>query len=566
MFDAVGGLSTRDGGLGARSGTDLSLRLRAAGGRLVYDGRAALWQHEAPTSRLRRTSRPVADVWGPRLFREAMLDALTGGGRLSSAPFHVAITLMSLDPDDGFGDWYTGHELGDALGAFGWRVSYLERKADGWYDPDPSVEAVIVLLDTCDIRRLPRTVVTMAWVRSWPERWLERPWFDEYDIVFGSSDRIVAMVRERKLEGRDAAAARDQPGPVRPIRSGGPELACDVLFVGNYWSQPRGVVDALPALAERGLSVRVHGRGWDEVPAFSAIDRGFTRLRGHPRRVCVGSGRDRRRGDLDQGLWLGQLPRLRRPGGRRGRRQQWGAGRPRPVRRRLPDLVGRDDRWSSSSRRSWRDPDRAAEDCQAVPRPGPPAPSLRGSGGDDPRRPRALGIGDPLRAPDRRPELGRHRALGRLPPRPGPPAVARASGPSDASAVPARLGDPVAAREDVTVHVFGLKEAPTRPGQVNLLWQISHPDLATPAMYDRYDHVFVASDAFAARMASLTRQPGRPRCTRRPTRSASIPIPPARTTSCCSWRTRGTSGGGSSTTWPARPTTSPCTAAAGCPT
>ena len=52
MFDAVGGLSTREGGLGARSGTDLSLRLRAAGGRLVYDGRAALWQHEAPSSRL----------------------------------------------------------------------------------------------------------------------------------------------------------------------------------------------------------------------------------------------------------------------------------------------------------------------------------------------------------------------------------------------------------------------------------------------------------------------------------------------------------------------------------
>jgi spore maturation protein CgeB len=62
---------------------------------------------------------------------------------------------------------------------------------------------------------------------------------------------------------------------------------------------------------------------------------------------------------------------------------------------------------------------------------------------------------------------------------------------------------PVAAREDVTIHLLGLKEAPTRRAQVNLLWQISHPDLAQPAIYDRYDHVFVASDLFAARMGAL---------------------------------------------------------------
>ena len=38
----------------------------------------------------------------------------------------------------------------------------------------------------------------------------------------------------------------------------------------------------------------------------------------------------------------------------------------------------------------------------------------------------------------------------------------------------------VAARDDVAVHILGLEEAPIRPNQVNILWQISHPDLATP--------------------------------------------------------------------------------------
>ena len=68
---------------------------------------------------------------------------------------------------------------------------------------------------------------------------------------------------------------------------------------------------------------------------------------------------------------------------------------------------------------------------------------------------------------------------------------------------------PVAAREDATLHVFGLRAAPTRPSQVNLLWQISHPDLADPDLYDRYDAAFVASDRFAAAMAARTTTPVR---------------------------------------------------------
>jgi O-antigen biosynthesis protein len=65
----------------------------------------------------------------------------------------------------------------------------------------------------------------------------------------------------------------------------------------------------------------------------------------------------------------------------------------------------------------------------------------------------------------------------------------------------------VAARDDVAVHLFGLKEAPTHPGQVNLLWHISHPDLATRELYDRYDHAFVASDRFADTMAEQAEVP-----------------------------------------------------------
>ncbi len=67
-----------------------------------------------------------------------------------------------------------------------------------------------------------------------------------------------------------------------------------------------------------------------------------------------------------------------------------------------------------------------------------------------------------------------------------------------------------AAMDDATLHLFGNQQAHNRPAQVNVLWQISHPDLASGEMYDTYDHAFVASDRFADRMAGQARIPVEP--------------------------------------------------------
>ena len=64
-------------------------------------------------------------------------------------------------------------------------------------------------------------------------------------------------------------------------------------------------------------------------------------------------------------------------------------------------------------------------------------------------------------------------------------------------------------------------------------------------------------------MAGEDSRPRSARSTRRPIPSDSGPTRPARSTSCCSWPTRGTSPARSSTNWPARPTTWPSTERAG---
>ncbi len=58
-----------------------------------------------------------------------------------------------------------------------------------------------------------------------------------------------------------------------------------------------------------------------------------------------------------------------------------------------------------------------------------------------------------------------------------------------------------AARDDATIHLYGLAATPTRPGRIDVLWHISHPDRVSPELYERFDRVFVASDGFARWMA-----------------------------------------------------------------
>jgi GT2 family glycosyltransferase/glycosyltransferase involved in cell wall biosynthesis len=67
-----------------------------------------------------------------------------------------------------------------------------------------------------------------------------------------------------------------------------------------------------------------------------------------------------------------------------------------------------------------------------------------------------------------------------------------------------------AARDDLIIHLVGLAGAPSRPGRLDVLWHISHPDRASVELYERYDHVFVGSDGFARWMQTQVRVPVSP--------------------------------------------------------
>jgi O-antigen biosynthesis protein len=512
-LEAVGGFAVGyDYGL---EDIDLCIRLRERGGRLVYDGRVALWHHESATrARVRRdlarkrvqgNRQTFIDRWAPRLTREVLLDALHGSRRWTERPVHVGIGITKDDPDAGYGDWHTGHELGDALAALGWQVTYLERYKDRWLQPDPSIDVVISLLDAYDIRALPRTFITVAWIRNWGDRWVERPWFDDYDLVFTSSDVLGDVVRSRSGKVPRRLPIASNPSRFRPMEAAA-ELACDVLFVGNHWGQERGVVRALPELAAAGLTVHVYGKGWEQVPGMAELHRGYLAYDDIPAayagaRVVVddtatptkpyGSVNSRVFDALAAGavvvtdneigareLFGDDLPTWSDAATLRAAvhaaLDDPGAARARAQRLRERVLAGHTYALRAESVRDalidWASARRFGI------RIGPPSWEVAGQWGD----------------------LHFARAVQRR--------LERAGHPTRVHLLP-DWDSEVAARDDATLHVFGLRTARNRSGQVNLLWQISHPDLASPELYAAYDATFAASSRFARRVAALADRP-----------------------------------------------------------
>ena len=73
--------------------------------------------------------------------------------------------------------------------------------------------------------------------------------------------------------------------------------------------------------------------------------------------------------------------------------------------------------------------------------------------------------------------------------------------------VAAEATAPEALQADVALHLFGSRVPPVRPGQVSVLWVISHPDRVSSALCAAYDVVFVASESLSKQLAEATSVP-----------------------------------------------------------
>lgn len=507
-FAEIGGFS--EGYHYGSEDVDLCLKLRRSGAAIRYCAEAVLWHHEYGTQNAEGRERKrrnrllnreaFIDQWGPQLFRQVLGDKVQTHGEWSDDPLHVGITLTNNDVSAGWGDWYTAHELGDALEELGWQVTYLERYRDRWYDIDRSIDAVIVLLDRYDLRRIPRHVVTIAWVRNWTDRWLSHPWFDDFDIVFASSETSKKLIEARSSKVAAILPLATNPDLFRP-RESVADRGADLLFVGNYWKKPRTVLDVLPPLTKE-IKVHLYGRGWEDVPSLAPIHLGTLPYEELPQvyasaRLVLDdtAGPTKPYGAVNSrvfdALAAGTLVVSDNPHGIRELFDDEF-----PVFEDAEELAGHVRALLADPQRARELVDRYRSDVLRYHTYTHRAKQIRDAlvrWCDTPK----MGVHIGVPSHEEAPQWGdTHfaRSLQRQ--------LERAGYPTRVLLL-SEWEEAYAARTDLVLHLFGLSELTTRKSQVNALWVISHPELVTREQCDSYDAVFAASSQLAERLKSL---------------------------------------------------------------
>jgi GT2 family glycosyltransferase len=286
-FEAVGGFS--DGYVYGHEDVDLCLKLRDHGVRLMYDGRAALWHHESSTRNLQpsdeRRARSSANrdhfvgIWGPRLYRTVIRDAIRQEGFWTREPFRLAVVgeTPRLDRD-------------------GWDVRAptptSTLKAD-------SAHAVLMTDPSSDIHAVPDTAIRVAWIAGPIEPWLANEGIDDLDIIAVEDAAAAEAIR-----ARSRTVAVPQPGPLdatsvtRLIEDWlaatrvGVRIAVPSWEVAQGWGDLHFGRDLQRALERAGYPTRIHLRSrWDSWAAarddigIHLLGRGIARKR--PGRVDV---------------------------------------------------------------------------------------------------------------------------------------------------------------------------------------------------------------------------------------------------------------------------------------
>jgi GT2 family glycosyltransferase/spore maturation protein CgeB len=493
---------------------DLGLKLVSRGEQMAGVGRSVLVHRESSSqsragSDFRRINRSanrriLLERWGAQLQRAYRL------GRLNADPFwtdgegpHVAITLTSVAAADGWGDWYTAHQLGDALAELGWRVSYAQRKHDGWLKLPDDLDYVVSLLDSFDLSTLPDHVVAAVWIRNWTDRWLERPWLERADLLLVSSTGSAELVQASTGRRTVQFPLATDPSRFTPQRKD-PRRAADYVLTGNRWGEERPLEQALAP--RTGEQVRVHGRGWEKVPAMLPYVKG--ELAHDELGAAYASaklvlddtqGPTKPYGALNarvfDALAAGTLALTDCEAGIRELFDEdypvWSSAA--DLRAKIDDLLGDDERRSALAQR-YRDvvlaahtyAHRAGTLRELLIEQEQHASFVIKTGAPD--RQQATRWGD----------LHFAQALARELQRRGHRALVQTLDEWD---------DEEGLRRDVTIHLKGLSRYHPKPGQRNVLWSISHPAELTGVECDGYDLVCVASEQFAAELRELTRTP-----------------------------------------------------------
>ena len=270
---------------------DFGLKLTQAGYQNYYCAESVLFHYEFGTQKnndidkvaKRRESNAnlLRQKWFSKIKDNFWREKLFNKSRLfAESPLKVAIAVTDYGPEVTAGDYFTAQEIAKYLEEFGWTINYLSRLKNEWYQIDNDTDVIISLLDAYDLTKLPKRntrITTVAWARNWFDRWCDNPCFDDYDMVFASSNKSCEYVRNHSKQEPMLLpiASNTERFNIKPNCKNPEFFKSDICFTGSYWDSPREIMQALSNDALEKYSFNVYGANWEKFDKFKPYNKGF---------------------------------------------------------------------------------------------------------------------------------------------------------------------------------------------------------------------------------------------------------------------------------------------------
>ncbi len=486
---------------------DLCLKYLRSGARLVAANDLAA-AHLRGYSRTRmekryayardRNKEVFNEAWGFWLRRRIAEQRFEKPGFWTAAPVRIAFAVTEATETTLAGDYFTALELATQLSAqFPCECTFLDVVGKNQYKL-LGFDVVIAMRDDYDPRKITDAtphLIRIAWVRNWFERFVEREGTGSFDAVWASSASACEFIGEKlgkppALVPIGTSAQRFEAGRKRR------EFEYDYCFTGSYWGMNREIVQQLDP-GGTPFSFAIFGAGWEKVPHLAPYARGALPYKLMPdvyastklviddaNHVTKGWGAVNSRvfdalcaGALvitngkagADSLFEGVLPSFDSPQSLADLLWQYLGDEDARLRKvtELRKIVLERHTYQQRARTVWASLSALSRNQLRLSiKIGAPREAVRNEWGD-------YHFAASLKY-----FLERHGHSVRI-------------DCIDQWYAAQNAGD------DVVLVLRGLTRYKTSPSQINLMWNISHPDSISPAEYADYDHVFVASDTHA---------------------------------------------------------------------
>lgn len=257
----------------------LSIKQKLGKSSVVIDGLSAVHvesRTQKRNSRLSVRSRRLSNIayfkskFGYQIQRKNREALFEKGNPYNLKRLVIGFVVTEAGANTTAGDYFTALELSIAFEKnLNCTVEFFAMRGKGAVsEVDCSgVDLLIVMIDRFKlsslVNRSGQTFV-IAWIRNWFDRWPTWEYFDDYDMYLSSS--IEGQRYLRDVHRVESSVFRLGSNVERFFQSCSNVREIEICFVGSRWNVPRDIERTFPVLGN--FETQVFGEGWKEIEGY----------------------------------------------------------------------------------------------------------------------------------------------------------------------------------------------------------------------------------------------------------------------------------------------------------